>query len=130
MRIYFVFIISLFIVSCGNKEEEQLKMQLKVLSNYGTEEQIISDSTTMGEIKFTMWDIDWNNFHQVILFIDDTHWLEVSGNLQEDGFSAKYQENTKQFVIKTPLNTVDEMIDILIAYLKEYKLFKNIKELN
>ena len=31
---------------------------------------------------------NWNNFHQVILSTVNGNWIEVSGNLNEDGLSV------------------------------------------
>ncbi|WP_148560717.1 hypothetical protein [Zobellia galactanivorans] len=93
-----------------------MKMELMVLSNYGAEEKIISDSTSLSQIKETMKEIDWNTFNQVILSTDNSNWIEVGGNLNEDGLSSMYEENGKQFVINEPPSSIDHMTEILISY--------------
>lgn len=91
-------------------------MELMVLSNYSAEEKIISDSTTVDQIKNTMKGLNWNEFHQAILSTDNGNWIEVGGNLNEDGLSVMYEENGQQFVINKPPSSVDQMTKILISY--------------
>ena len=103
IRINLILILSLLVIACSEKKnkttkQNQIKKELMLLSNYGAEEKIISDSTTIKQIKNTMNELDWNNFHQVILSTDNSNWIEVGGNLNEDGLSSMYEENGKQFI--------------------------------
>ncbi|WP_452599165.1 hypothetical protein [Pontimicrobium sp. MEBiC01747] len=116
-----ILILSLLVMSCSEKKnkttkQNQTKMELMLLSNYGAEEKIISDSTTIKQIENTMNKLDWNNFHQVILSTDNSNWIEVGGNLNEDGLSSMYEENGKQFIINKPPLSVEHMTKILISY--------------
>ena len=121
IRINLILILSLLVIACSEKKnkttkQNQTKMELMLLSNYGAEEKIISDSTTIEQIKNTMNELDWNNFHQVILSTDNSNWIEVGGNLNEDGLSSMYEENGKQFIINEPPSSVEHMTKILISY--------------
>tara|TARA_R110001606_G_scaffold278147_4_gene426380 strand:+ start:284 stop:697 length:414 start_codon:yes stop_codon:yes gene_type:complete len=121
IRINLILILSLLVIACSEKKnkttkQNQTKMELMLLSNYGAEEKIISDSTTIKQIKNTMNELDWNNFHQVILSTDNSNWIEVGGNLNEDGLSSMYEENGKQFIINEPPSSVEHMTKILISY--------------
>ena len=121
IRINLILILSLLVIACSEKKnkstkQNQIKKELMLLSNYGAEEKIISDSTTIKQIKNTMNKLDWNNFHQVILSTDNSNWIEVGGNLNEDGLSSMYEENGKQFIINEPPSSVEHMTKILISY--------------
>ena len=102
----------------------QTQMELMVLSNYGAEEKIISDSTSIDQIKKTMKNLNWNKFHQVVLSTDNNNWIEVGGSLNEDGLSSMYEENGNQFIINKPPSSIDHMIEILISYFNEDGKFK------
>lgn len=99
-------------------------MELVVISNYGSDEKIISESTSISEIKETMNRIYWNEFHQVILSIDNGNWIEVGGSLYEDGLSSAYQENGQPFIINKTPTSIDHMTEILISYFKGDGKFK------
>ncbi|RKZ55047.1 MAG: hypothetical protein DRI69_06930 [Bacteroidetes bacterium] len=121
IRINLILVVCLLIISCTNNKnitnnKIQAKMELMVLSNYSAEEKIISDSTTVDQIKNTMKGLNWNEFHQAILSTDNGNWIEVGGNLNEDGLSVMYEENGQQFVINKPPSSVDQMTKILISY--------------
>ena len=83
-------------------------MKLKVLSNYGSKEKVISESATADQIIETMISIDWKVFHQVILGKENGDWLEVGGNLKSDGLSVTYEEYGKQYFIVKPPISVDK----------------------
>ncbi len=119
--IYLILILSLLVFSCSDNKKKttgqsHTKMELMILSNYGAEEKIISDSTTVEQIKNTMKGLNWNNFHQVILSADNSNWIEVGGNLNEDGLSSMYEENGQQFIINKPPASIEHMTDILLSY--------------
>lgn len=124
MKLKYLFILSILIISCNDKKTDIVKMELMVLSNYGAEEKIISDSTSLAQIKQTMKEIDWNTFNQVILSTDNSNWIEVGGNLNEDGLSSMYEENGKQFIINEPPSSVEHMTEILISYFNGDGKFK------
>lgn len=124
-----ILILSILIIGCSGKKNNEsknipTKMELLVISNYGSDEKLISDSTNIGQIKETMNGIDWNEFHQVILSIDNNNWIEVGGNLNEDGLSSVFEENGKQFIINKPPSSVDHMTKILLSYFNGDGKFK------
>ena len=91
-------------------------MKLTVISNYGSEVKEISPSATVEQIEKTMDSINWNLFHQVVLSINDSSWIEVGGNLKDDGLSVTYEENGRQYIIDEPPSSVDGMKKILLSY--------------
>jgi hypothetical protein len=91
-------------------------MKLTVIANYGSEVKEISSSTTVEQIVQTMDSINWNNFHQVVLSINDHSWIEVGGNLTDDGLSVIYEENGRQYIIDEPPSSVAGMKKILLSY--------------
>ena len=129
IRIHLILILSLLLVGCSVKKQKTtiqspIKMELMVLSNYGAEEKIISDSTTVEEIRKTMNDLNWIDFHQVVLSTNNNNWIEVGGNLNEDGLSSMYEENGKQYIISKPPSSVKHMTEILISYFNGDGKFK------
>ena len=133
VRVNLVIIFSLVLISCSGvvesaKTTNKETMKLMVLSNYGAEETVISDSTSADQIKKTIEGLDWSDFHQVVLIRDNSNWIEVGGDLSDSGLSAIYEENGEQFVTRVPPNSVDQMTKILVSYfngdgkyLKQYK---------
>ena len=93
-------------------------MKLRVLSNYGENEQVVTEDATPEIIQKTVHSLNWQEFHQVLLERSSGDWMEVGGSLNpEDGFSVMYEENGRQLVIKTPPTRIDEMTEMLLAYL-------------
>ncbi len=122
-------LLSLLIVACSTNKQKtakqsHAKMKLIVLSHYGTVEKKISDSITVEGIITTMNTLDWQDFHQVVLSTSNKNWIEVGGNLKEDGLSAMYEENGKQFVINKQPVSVKHMTDMLLSYFKRDGKFK------
>lgn len=129
IEVNLIIMVSLLLIGCSDKKQKTTKqsltkMELMVLSNYGAEEKIISDSTTVEEIKKTLNELNWSDFHQVVLSINTNNWIEVGGNLNEDGLSSMYEENGKQFVISEPPSSVKHMTEILISYFNRDGKFK------
>lgn len=107
-------------------EMGEIKMELMVISDYGSKEEIISNCATPKIIRKTMDSLDWKGFHQVVLSIDEHNFIEVGGSLDpSDGLSVLYEENGEQSVIKKPPETVQEMTDILLSYLAGDRDWKN-----
>lgn len=102
-------------------------MELVVISNYGVNIKIISKDTTVEQIIQVMNSIDWNNFHQVILSEKNGDWIEVGGNLSEDGLSSSYfkEENDYEFIIVDPPRDIEHMTQILVSYFNKDDKFKN-----
>ncbi len=122
MKTTWILLLMFFMLSCGNSKTNQLtenkKMKLTVLSNYGENEKTVSDSATIEQVKRIMQTLDWKDFHQVVLEQESSDWIEVGGNLVEDGLSAMYEESGNQFVINQPPSSVEHMTEILLSYLQ------------
>ena len=103
---------------------QKRNIELLILSDYGAKEKIISNNTSAIEIENTMASVNWNLFHQVVLSKSEKDWIEVGGNLNEDGLSCMYEENDEVFVINNPPTSVLEMTEILISYFKDDNKFK------
>jgi hypothetical protein len=91
-------------------------MNLIVLSDFGSEEELISDSVTIDQITNTMNSIDWLNFHQVIINKPNGDWIDVGGSLEEDGLSIAYQENNKEYVIVTAPTDIETLENALLSF--------------
>ena len=91
-------------------------MELLVLSDYGSRENLKKKNPSESDILETMSSIDWNLFHQVCLSKNDYDWIEVGGNLKEDGLSAMYEKNNEQFVIDKAPSSINQLTEILLSY--------------
>ncbi len=91
-------------------------MKLTIIENYGSRVKEISQNANIHEITNTMNSINWKNFHEVVLTIDKNNWIDVSGNLTDDGLSVVYAEDKTQYIIVDPPTTVEQMIAILLSY--------------
>lgn len=97
-----------------------MKMRLRILSDYGARERVVSEDATPEIIESTMNSLDWEGFHQVVLERSKGDSLEVGGSLNpEDGLSALREENGTQKVISDPPTSVGEMTAILLSYLSQ-----------
>jgi hypothetical protein len=103
-------------------------MELLVLSDYGSKENLKKGNPTESDILETMNSIDWNLFHQVCLSKNDSDWIEVGGNTMEDGLSAMYEKNNEQFVIDKAPTSINQLTEILLSYFKnDGKFYKKYK---
>ena len=91
-------------------------MKLTVIENYGSRVKEISQYATVREITDTMNSINWKDFHQVVLTNDENNWVEVGGNITDDGLSVVYAEDKVQYIIVDPPTTVERMTKILLSY--------------
>jgi len=91
-------------------------MELLVLSDYGSRENLKKENPSESDILETMNSIDWNLFHQVCLSKNDYDWIEVGGNLKEDGLSAMYEKNNEQYVINKAPSSINQLTEILLSY--------------
>ena len=98
-------------------------MELLVLSDYGSIELIKKENPSELEILKTMDSIDWNLFHQVLLSRNDYDWIEVGGNLIEDGLSVAFEKNNEQFVIDKAPDSIEQLTEILVSYFKNDGVF-------
>lgn len=102
----------------------KIKTDLLLLSDYGLKEDINLTDVSIDTIDEVMNKVDWNLFHQLVLSRSKEEWLEVSGNIQEDGLSSSYKENEEVFVIKKAPGSVDELNNILKSYINNDDEFK------
>jgi len=122
---YAILLISI-LTSCKSVQKPNSEsMKLWTLSNYGEKEKTISENVTNDDIDRIMNSLNWNEFHQVILEKKNGDFIEVSGNLGEDGLSVLYQEGENQKVIVIPPTTISEMIYFLKSYMSGNEEFKS-----
>ena len=94
------------------------QMELLVISDYGSKEEIKKTNVSLQEIQKIMDDINWEHFHQVILSRSENDFIEVGGNLNEDGLACIFEKNNEQFVIDEAPTSVEQITEILISYFK------------
>jgi len=122
---YAILLISI-LTSCKSVQKPNSEsMKLWTLSSYGEKEKTISENATNDDIDRIMNSLNWNEFHQVILEKKNGDFIEVSGNLGEDGLSVLYQEGENQKVIVIPPTTISEMIYFLKSYMSGNEEFKS-----
>ncbi len=93
-------------------------IKLRLISNYGSSERLITADADENAVRETVNSLDWGGFHQVVLERPNGDWVEVGGSLDpSDGLSVMYEESGKQSVITMPPTRVAEMTKILLAYL-------------
>jgi hypothetical protein len=93
-------------------------VELIIFSENGKYEKKLKNISVEDIIKI-MQTLDWNFFQQLMLKKDENDWLEVSGNLGEDGLACLFQENDDVHVIDEPPVSVEHMTRILISYFQE-----------
>ncbi len=92
------------------------QIELLVLSDFGSKEEVKKTNVSLQEIQNVMDNINWEHFHQVVLSRSDYDWIEVGGNLKEDGLACIFEKNNEQFVIDEAPTSVKQMTEILISY--------------
>lgn len=93
-------------------------MELRVISDYGSVERIVTPNATAEAISELMASLDWYGFHQVVLTRPNGDWLEVGGSLDPtDGLSVMFEEDGEQHVIEEPPASVEGMTSFLLGYL-------------
>jgi hypothetical protein len=97
---------------------------LLVLSGYQSEKEASYDNISVDRIHEIMNEIDWNIFHQVLIFRNDSEWIQAGGNLKEDGLSCMYEEFGEQFVIEQAPVSIDQLTEILVSYYLKDEHFK------
>lgn len=100
------------------------KVEIRVTSDYGSNEILRQANTTVEIIEETMNSLNWNEFQIVNLSRNDKDWISLSGNLSDEGLVCVYEENNEVYMIETPPNTIKEMKDILISYYEGDGKFK------
>ena len=107
----------------SNSQIRQGKRDLKlvVTYDYGENTKIISEKATVEIIKSTMKSINWNGFHIVQLEDendDEYKALDVGGSLGDDGLASGLVTDNDHILLVKPLETVDQMTEILLDFLK------------
>ncbi|MFI1770380.1 hypothetical protein [Thalassobellus citreus] len=113
-----------------NSEIRQEKRDLKlvVTYDYGENSKIISERATAEIIKSTMKSINWNEFHIVQLedkYADGYKALDVGGSLGDDGLASGLVTDEDHILLVKPLETVDQMTEILLDFLKGEDTWRN-----
>ena len=113
-----------------NVENRQEKRDLKltVSYNYGESTKTISEKATAEIIKSTMKSTNWNEFH--IVQLEDENGdgykaLHVSGSLGDDGLASGFVTDDDHILMVKPIQTVDQMTEILLDFLKGENVWRN-----
>lgn len=108
------------------KEKRDLK--LTVSYDFGENTKTISDKATVEIIKRTMKSINWNEFH--IVQLEDENGdgykaLHVSGSLSDDGLASGFVTDDDHILLVKPIETAEEMTEILLDFLKGENVWRN-----
>ena len=106
-------------------QKENRNLRLVVFHNFGQDEQIISEKVTSEIIRSTMSSINWNNFHIVQLEDENNNALHVSGSLNNDGLASGFTKDDDHILMVKPIETVEQMIQILLDFLKGESIWRN-----
>jgi hypothetical protein len=100
-------------------------LRLIVFYNFGQDEKIVSENVTSKIIRNTMNSINWNEFHIVQLEDKNDNALHVSGSLNEDGLTSTFTKDDDHILMVKPIETVEQMIEILLDFLKGEDIWRN-----
>ena len=101
--------------------QEKRDLKLTVSYDYGENTKTISEKATAEIIKSTMKSINWNGFHIVQLEDENNDGykaLHVSGSLGDDGLASGFVTDDDHILMVKPIETVDQMTEILLDFLK------------
>ncbi|WP_425075951.1 hypothetical protein [Psychroserpens sp. S379A] len=104
---------------------EKRNLRLIVFHNFGQDVKIISENVTSGIIRNIMNSINWNEFHIVQLEDENNNALHVSGSLNEDGLASTFTKDDDHILMVKPIETVEQMIEILLDFLKGEDIWRN-----
>ena len=108
--------------------QEQRDLKLTVSYDYGEITKTISEKATAEIIKSTMESTNWNEFHIVQLEDENGNGykaLHVSGSLGDDGLASGFVTDDDHISLVKPLETVEQMTEILLDYLKGEEIWRN-----
>lgn len=113
-----------------NNEIRQDKKNLKLTVSYGFDGNLktISEKATSEIIKSTMESINWNEFHIVQLEDQSDNAfkaLHVSGSLVEDGLASGFVTDDDHILMVKPIETVEQITEILLDFLKGEDVWRN-----
>ncbi len=100
-------------------------LRLVVFRNFGQDEKTISEKATNEIIRNTMNSINWNEFHIVQLEDENDNALHVSGSLNEDGLASAFTKDDDHILMVKPIESVEQMIEILLDFLKGEDIWLN-----
>ncbi len=112
----------------GEIRQEKRDLKLTVSYNYGENTKNISEKATPEIIKSTMKSIDWNEFNIVQLEDENSakyKALYVSGSLGDDGLASGFVTDENHILMIKPIETVDQMTEILLDFLKGENVWRN-----
>jgi hypothetical protein len=104
---------------------EKRNLRVVVFRNFGQEEKTISEKATSKIIRNTMNSINWNEFHIVKLEDENNNVLHVSGSLNDDGLASTFTKDDDHILMVKPIKTVEQMIEILLDFLKGEDIWRN-----
>lgn len=99
-------------------------MQLELIKGWDGSSDLISDKPTEPLIAELVNSLDWQQFNAVTLRVDHENWINVSGNLSEDGLALVYEENGDSTVSDVSPTTIEDLIKALQSYLKGDQQYK------
>ncbi|MBL1219202.1 MAG: hypothetical protein D8M59_17120 [Planctomycetes bacterium] len=108
--------------------QEERDLKLVVTYDYGEKTKIIAEKATAEIIKSTMKSINWNEFHIVQLEdknADGYKALDVGGSLGDDGLASGLVTDEDHILLVKPLETVDQMTEILLDFMKGENIWRN-----
>ena len=112
-------------LSVKNQQQKKRNLKLVVSYDFGENLKTISKKATPEIIKTLMKSINWNEFHIVQLEDENENALHVSGSLADDGLASGFVTEDNHILKVKPINTVKEMTEILLDFLKSEKNWRN-----
>ena len=100
-------------------------MRLVVALDFGQDLKTITEKATSELIESTMKSVDWKKFHAVYLEDINGNMVDVSGSLFDDGLSSSYVNDDVHLLKENPPESVVEMTEILLDFLKGEEIWQN-----
>jgi hypothetical protein len=112
----------------AKNQTENRNLRLVIFRNFGQDEKTISKNTTSEIIKSTMELINWKEFH--IVQLEDENGdgykaLDVGGSLGDDGLASGLVTDDDHILLVKPLETVEQMTEILLDFLEGEDIWRN-----
>jgi hypothetical protein len=77
----------------------------------------VAENPDSAKIENTVKGLPWSDITFIVLKIDENNWIEGSGSLNpEDGLSARYSENGKEYVAENPPKSLEVIVSLLQSY--------------
>lgn len=96
-------------------------MKLKLIRGWNSQEETISNDPDEYLIKKIMLSLNWENFNSVSLENNEMNLINVSGNIASEGLALIYQKEGELYVSKNSPQSINELSNVLISYLKGNK---------